>query len=244
MDQNLHHPEVYDFRQYDRIWQRVAPDLEPYSPAALTPDPTAYQAARSEVVAVPTTPVTPPAASAPPAAAPSGDVPSVRPETPALPVPVGGGGAASLPGANRNPCCMGSAAMDMVDVVAGYMEAALSDRRYLLALARQAPSWARQTLRDIAADLQGQAGQLAAAYYLITGQRYRLSVSTERIYVGRWCPALRERYHAAACSGFNYQRSADDTVDPCLKKLFEDLSEESYGHAEEIMGLLQRQLKN
>ena len=24
------HPEVYDFRQYDRIWQRVAPTLEPY----------------------------------------------------------------------------------------------------------------------------------------------------------------------------------------------------------------------
>ncbi|WP_304635743.1 hypothetical protein [uncultured Oscillibacter sp.] len=23
-------PEVYDFRQYDRIWQRVAPNLEPY----------------------------------------------------------------------------------------------------------------------------------------------------------------------------------------------------------------------
>ncbi len=22
-------PEVYDFRQYDRIWQRVAPNLEP-----------------------------------------------------------------------------------------------------------------------------------------------------------------------------------------------------------------------
>ena len=30
MAQNLHSPEVYDFRRYDRVWQRVAPDLEPY----------------------------------------------------------------------------------------------------------------------------------------------------------------------------------------------------------------------
>ena len=30
MDQTVHNAEVYDFRQYDRIWQRVAPNLEPY----------------------------------------------------------------------------------------------------------------------------------------------------------------------------------------------------------------------
>ena len=30
MAENLHSPEVYDFRRYDRVWQRVAPDLEPY----------------------------------------------------------------------------------------------------------------------------------------------------------------------------------------------------------------------
>ena len=30
MEQAAKKPEVYDFRQYDRIWQRVAPALEPY----------------------------------------------------------------------------------------------------------------------------------------------------------------------------------------------------------------------
>jgi len=139
---------------------------------------------------------------------------------------------------------MGTAAGEMLEVISGYTEAALSDRRYLLAMVRQAPSWARQTLRDIASDLQGQARQLMAAHYLITGQRYRPSVSAERIYVGRWCPALRERYHAAACSGLNYARSADDTLDPCLTKLFQDMSKESYGHAEKLMGLLERSLGN
>ena len=139
---------------------------------------------------------------------------------------------------------MGTEAAELLEVITGYIEAALSDRRYLLALSRQAPSWARKTLRDMAEELQDQARQLIAAYYLITGRCYRPSVSTERIYVGRWCPALRERYHAAACSGFNYARSAEDTTDPCLSKLFENLSKESYRHAEEIMGLLRRSLQN
>ncbi len=138
---------------------------------------------------------------------------------------------------------MGTEAAEMLNVISGYIEAALSDRRYLLALARQAPSWARKDLRDMAADLQDQARRLMAAHYLITGQCYRPSVSTERIYVGRWCPALRERYHAAACSGLNYARSAEDSLDPCLTKLFEELSKQSYGHAETLMGLLQRSLQ-
>ena len=30
MERHSHSPEVYDYRQYDRIWQRVAPTLEPY----------------------------------------------------------------------------------------------------------------------------------------------------------------------------------------------------------------------
>ena len=218
MEHTTQTPEVYDFRQYDRIWQRVAPNLEPY------PD----RAARQEA----------PVPAAPPAA----------PEAPAVPVPAESGLTLrpenQLPGAEQNPCCMGTEAEEMLAVIAGYMEAALSDRRFLQAMSRQAPSWARKTLREIAEDLRDQAQRLAAACYLITGQRCRPSVSGSRIYVGRWCPALRERYHAAACSGFNYARSAEDTLDPCLAKLFTDMSKEAYGHAEALMGLLQRSLQN
>lgn len=233
MDQTMHTPEVYDFRQYDRVWQRVAPTLEPYPGMDARQGACAWQTASAGQTASvrqeASVPV--PAAPAQPAA----------PELPAAPGPAMGP-VRQLPGAAMNPCCMGSAASEMLDVIAGYIEAALSERRYLLALVRQAPSWARQTLRDIAADLQSHTRQLTAAYYLITGQRYRPGAAAERIYVGRWCPALRERYHAAACSGFNYARSADDTMDPCLARLFKSLSEDAYGHAEELMGLLERQL--
>lgn len=30
MEQNLHGPAVYDFRQHDQLWRRVNPGLEPY----------------------------------------------------------------------------------------------------------------------------------------------------------------------------------------------------------------------
>ena len=226
MEHTTQTPEVYDFRQYDRLWQRVAPDLEPYPDMAI----------RSE--------------TSPPTAAPTPSSPAIAPtpESPAVPVSANNSLSlrqeSQLPGAERNPCCMGTEAAEMLEVLTGYMEAALSDRRYFLALVRQAPSWARQSLRDIASELQDQARRLMAAYYLITGRSYRPSVSSERIYVGRWCPALRERYHSAACSGFNYARSAEDSIDPCLAKLFEDLSKQSYAHAEELMRLLQRSLQS
>jgi len=239
MEQTLHNPEVYDFRQYDRIWQRVAPNLEPY------PGMTASRAADPQQITYiqQTTPIQQIASAQQTASVQQIRSEAAAPEaspSPALPVPVG-----QLPGAEQNPCCMGTDAGEMLEVITGYIEAALSDRRYLLAMVRQArSSQARQTLRDIASDLQGQARQLMAAHYLITGQCCQPSVSTERIYTGRWCPALRERYHAAACSGFNYARSADDTLDPCLARLFQALSKESYGHAEKLMGLLERSLGN
>lgn len=225
-------PEVYDFRQYDRIWQRVAPNLEPYPGMTVQPAASVQQTTSVQ----PTGPVQQTAQQA-------ASVPAA-PETVPVPANPALRQESQLPGAERNPCCMGTEAAEMLNVIAGYIEAALSDRRALLALVRQAPSWARKDLRDIAAELQDQARRLMTAYYLITGGCYRPSVSTERVYAGRWCPALRERYHAAACGGFNYARSAEDAMDPCLTKLFEDLSKQSYAHAETLMGLLQRSLQN
>ena len=185
----------YDFRQYDRIWQRVAPTLEPY-PADRTEDgQTAMPAPRQE---------------------------------------------SQLPGAVPNPCCMGSAAAEMLEVLTGFLEEALSDRRHYLAMARQAPVWARQALKDIAAGKLEHARRLLAIHYLVTGECYQPAVSCERIYVGRWCPALRERYHAEACSGLNYARAAEGTTDPCLVRVLNGMSGDAYRWADLLMRMLER----
>ena len=115
MEQNLRTPEPYDYRQYDRIWQRVAPTLEPYPPAE--------NAATN---------------SQPPSSQQELTPAQVRQES-------------QLPGAVPDPCCMGTAAADMMEVLMGFLEETLSDRRHYLALSRQAPVWARQRLRDITA---------------------------------------------------------------------------------------------
>ena len=206
MEQTLQSPQVYDFRQHDRIWQRVAPQLEPFpelrqQPAALsaTGEPT--------------------------------------PQAPASSSP------AQLPGADPNPCCMGSAAAEMLGVLTGFVEESLSDRHQLLSLARHAPQWARQTLRDMAADEAAHARRLMAVYYLITGGCYRPAVSYQSVTATNWCAALRERYHTEACNGLNFARSAESTTDPCLRALLNELSAEEYRHAEQLLILLERSLR-
>lgn len=209
MEQNLHTPEIYDFRQHDRLWQRVNPALEPY------------------------------------------------PETAAETLPARGGGQITQPansgsltaaqesqlsGAEPNPCCMGSEAAELLEVLEGYIEEELEDQRRYLALARQAPVWARQTLREIAEDEGAHARRLLSARYLITGQCYRPNMVQGQLCMGDWCGALRQCYHEEACGGFNYARTADSTSDVCLARLLNELSGDEYRHAERVMSLLERSL--
>lgn len=70
--------------------------------------------------------------------------------------------------------------------------------------------------------------RLMAVYYLITGSCYQPVVESGRIWMQHWCPALRERYHAAACGAMNYLRAADGTTDPCLSRLLTELGEDEY----------------
>ena len=203
MEQTAKTPEVYDYRQYDRIWQRVAPALAPYP-------------------------------------ADRGD----EREMSGAELPAGGLRQESqLPGAEINPCCMGSAAAEMLAVLTGFAEEELAECRQMRALVGQAPGWARRQLQEIAAHQAESARRLMAVYYLITGECYRPNVSCGRICVGRWCPALRERYHARACSGLNYARAADETTDLCLGKLLRALSETAYCQADVLLRMLERSLE-
>lgn len=208
----------YDYRKYDQIWQRVAPSLSPYP---LEGYGTGQSDAEPEV-----------SANMSPAAV---QMPSFA---------AGQSAALSEPGAQANPCCMGSAAAEDLEVLEGFIEEELADCRHYTAFARQAPAIARQTLRQLAADEAEHARRLMAAYYLITGKCYQPHVSCDRVYIGPYCPALRERYHAEACGGFNYARAADGTTDICLIKLLTDLSEQEYRHANLVMALLEKALGN
>ncbi len=189
--------DTFDYRQYDRIWQRVAPELTPYPEVRQTD---------------------------------SGAVPDAAME--------------SLPGAQADPCCMGSAAQESLEVLTGFIEEELADCRHYLALARCAPNANEaRILREIAADEGEHARRLMAVHYLITGHCYQPAIVCQQLQLLPWCQALRERYHAEACGGFNYIRAAEGTTDPCLSKLLTALSEAEYRHADTLLAMLSRALR-
>ena len=199
MERNLHEPEIYDFRQHDRLWQRVGPGLEPY------PETTAEAMPRREEL--------PPAQES------------------------------QLPGAEPNPCCMGSEASVSVEVLQGFLREELGDAQVYAYLSSCMPrrEMAR-AFRALSEDEKRHARDLAAAIYLITGKAYCPRVCVEQPDTCDLCALLRSLYHAEACAGYNYARAGEETLDLCLSKLFAAMSEDEYRHAELLMKLLGRKM--
>lgn len=145
---------------------------------------------------------------------------------------------------SANVCCMGADAQQDIDVIRGFIEEELSDRRSYLACAGQAPSpGARQMMRRLAAEEGGHARKLMGVYFLVTGQTYRTSVALPVPPCPcTWPELLRLRYHEESCGGLNYRRSSDETTDPCLSEIFLELSRDEYRHARHILSLLEKQM--
>lgn len=145
----------------------------------------------------------------------------------------------TLPGAQADPCCMGTAALESLEVLQGFIREELADRRTYLFLARRAPTAeARQVFRAIASDEGRHARRLFAAVYLITGERYCPAICYPPLRCDGYCAALRERYHEEVCGGFNYRRASQETLDPCLQQLLLAFSQDEYRHANAMLCLL------
>ncbi len=145
----------------------------------------------------------------------------------------------TLPGAQADPCCMGTAALESLEVLQGFIREELADRRTYLFLARRAPTAeARQVFRAIASDEGRHARRLLAAVYLITGERYCPAICYPPLRCDGYCAALRERYHEEVCGGFNYHRASQETLDPCLQQLLLAFSQDEYRHANAMLCLL------
>ena len=110
---------AYDYRVYDQVWKRVSPGLDPYA------ENPAGAGQPSGAAGAPVPPAMPPVAQP---AAP-------QPVTPPSQGMGAAAGAANLPGADRNPCCMGSNARESLMVLEGFLEDELAGRRYAMALA-------------------------------------------------------------------------------------------------------------
>ena len=149
----------------------------------------------------------------------------------------------TLPGAQADPCCMGTAALESLEVLQGFIREELADRRTYLFLARRAPTAeARQVFRAIASDEGRHARHLLAAVYLITGERYCPAICYPPLRCDGYCAALRERYHEEVCAARQYDRAAQSAGDACLSQLFRDLSRDETRHARQLMTLLEQNI--
>lgn len=148
-------------------------------------------------------------------------------------------GEAALPGAQLDPCCMGSAAMESLSVLEGFIESELAQKKSLMALsARLCKPNAARLVRMLAQEKSGTVRELNAAHFLITGACYEGAVHMPQQRCLSTADMLRACYHREACSGFNYRRAADETTDSCLQKIFEKLSDRAFSTAEVLMDLI------
>ena len=155
----------------------------------------------------------------------------------------------TLPGAQADPCCMGSAAAESGDVLRGFLAEERYTAQLYRAYARCVPNAAaRSVLMGMARASHEHARRLTAALYLITGNPPPLearSAGAERrpMRGESYCSALRRLYHAAVCSGFNYARAGGETSDSCLAELLRELSQEEYREARRLLDLLASALR-
>ena len=214
---------AYDYRVYDQVWRRVAPGMDPFS---ADPSAAGMTEAAQAVSSAPAVDPAVPAASAASASA----APAPRQES---------GGEAALPGAEDNPCCMGTQARDSLGVLEGFLQEELAEAGCCQSLAcRVRNRQAARLFQQSAAEKRAAAKELCAAYFLITGNPHTSTVTVEHLHWENLSQALRACYHQEVCNGLNYQRAADETLDLCLQKLFARLSEQSYRRAERVMDLL------
>ena len=149
----------------------------------------------------------------------------------------------TIPGAQADPCCMGTDAVLTVEVLQGFLREELGDAQVYAYLASCLPREMSRTLRAMSEDEKRHARDLAAAIYLITGKPYCPRVCVEQPDTCDICALLRQLYHAEACGGYNYARAGEETLDLCLGKLFTAMSADEYRHADMLMNLLGRRMK-
>lgn len=144
-----------------------------------------------------------------------------------------------LPGAEADPCCLGSAAAESLPVLEGFLGEERQTMRLLRALLCAAPTQgAARTVEKLLKSSHAILRRISAVCYLIEGRWPCREETCLRSGSVRWQEGLRIAYHLEACGALNYTRAGEETTDPCLSRLLQDLGQEKYARADRILNLL------
>ena len=241
MELNVNRPALagqnIDPDTFQRVWARVMPGQAPAARAGEAasgiPD-TAVPAEPS----VPPEDVTPqpPAGQTPPDLPPVPDCPAQElppvPDCPARP---------SVPGCPSCPVrpCLGEASKGDVDRLKELMTLAKTGAMAGRTLARRSNGPTAKAMSVLAQDHRSAFRRLSAAYFLITGKRYTPQC-TVPVLPASLPLALRQQFVWEQQWEMKNNQAAQDTADPCLRALYQELAQEGAFHAGSIRSILEQ----
>lgn len=107
-------------------------------------------------------------------------------------------------------------------------------------LARRTRGNTARALTNLAADQHRLARKLATAYFLHSGVRYWPTEQLPTPAISSFWGALRQRHQGEQQSELSYRMAADETEDPTLTELYEELTESCRGHCRQLRTLLEQ----
>lgn len=135
--------------------------------------------------------------------------------------------------------CLGAGSLHHAPALREMMQAAAGLRQAYLALARRSQGRSARQLSELAAEQAQFVRQLGAAYFLITGERFRPAPQAA-VPAGPLNTALREMFAREQLGLMAYEKAAEKTADHCLKGLFQELGAEAEGHMAAIRRVLEQ----
>lgn len=136
--------------------------------------------------------------------------------------------------------CLGQASARYAPLLQEMIEGESEDWRLYQALARRAAGSGARMLGSMAADERRHVRRLAAAYFLITGERCQAQGQQGSRPVPELMTGLREQFIQEQREAAAYQGAAAETADPCLQQLYRELAQEEQMHARLIRSLLEQ----
>lgn len=119
----------------------------------------------------------------------------------------------------------------------------LAARRVCLAAARCAPGTAaKRCMQQLGREEGGHARQLAALYFLLSGQCFRPDPAAGPEKTGPWHTLLRESWQRAYRAAGQYAQLARDCGDAGLRQLLEEMGRDEERHARLLLRLLEQNI--
>lgn len=136
--------------------------------------------------------------------------------------------------------CLGQGSAMYAPLLREMIDGEMEDWRTYQALARRAGGSGTRMLSTMAADERRHARRLSTAYFLITGERYQPpNMAGSRPHMDLMT-GLREQFIHEQRGAAAYQGAAQETGDPCLRQLYQELAQEEMAHARMIRSLLEQ----